>query len=514
MSDLVRPRRALLSVWDKAGIADLARALAGLGAELLSTGATAGALRAEGLAVREVAEATGAPEMLGGRVKTLHPAIHGGLLARRDDAGHMAEIAARGIGPIDLVAVDLYPFEATVAAGAPEAEAVERIDVGGPAMLRAAAKNHAAVAALSDPAHYAEVVAALRAEGGTRLALRRRLAGAAFARTAAYDAAVAAWMAREEAAPARRALPLRLAAPLRYGENPHQGAALYLGGEARPGAATAEVAGGKALSFNNLLDADAAVELVAELPRDRAASVIVKHMTPCGAALGATLAEAHGRALAADPVSAFGGIVAVNRPLDGAAAEAIVRVFTEVVAAPGADEEARAVLASRPSLRLLLLAGLPDPGAAGTVWRQVAGGMLVADRDAAPWDRGALRVATSRAPTEGEWDDLRLAWAVAKHARSNAVALAEGGATVGVGAGQTSRVGAVRQAVARLGPGARPVLASDAFFPFPDGVEAALAAGVTAILQPSGARREAEAVAAAERAGAAMVLAPRRHFRH
>jgi phosphoribosylaminoimidazolecarboxamide formyltransferase/IMP cyclohydrolase len=517
-TDLRPVRRALLSVSDKTGLAGLARALAARGVALVSTGSTAAALREAGLPVTEVAEVTGSPEMLGGRVKTLHPRIHGGLLARRDDPGHMAEMAAQGIEGIDLLAVTLYPFEATRDSGASFEDVVEQIDVGGPAMIRAAAKNHRDVAVLTDPADYALVLAEMEAHGGTTGALRRALAQKAFGRTAAYDAAISAWLAGDATDAPWRAVAGRLAQPLRYGENPHQRAALYATGERRGGVAAARLVQGKALSYNNIADADAAWEALAEL-REAPACVIVKHANPCGAAVGATIAEAHVKALACDPVSAFGGIVAVSRPLDRAAAEAVTAVFTEVVVAPDADDAARAVFARKPNLRLLLAGEPPDPAAPGLAWRAVAGGLLVQDRDSGVLGPDGLRVVTSRRPEEGEMADLLFAWKVVKHVKSNAIVLASGGATVGIGAGQMSRVDSVRIAAWKMaeragGREGRVVMASDAFFPFPDGIEAAARAGVTAVIQPGGSQRDAEVIAAAEAQGMAMVLTGLRHFRH
>jgi phosphoribosylaminoimidazolecarboxamide formyltransferase/IMP cyclohydrolase len=528
MSDALPVRRALLSVSDKAGLVDFAAGLAARGAELVSTGGTAAVLRGAGLAARDVSDLTGFPEMLDGRVKTLHPAVHGGLLARRDAPAHLAALAAHGIGPIDLLAVNLYPFEATVAAGADPATCVEEIDVGGPAMIRAAAKNHAGVAVVVDPEDYAALLAEIDAAGGVAAATRARLAAEAFARTAAYDAAVSAWMAAQAGleTPRRRAAAGTLAQALRYGENPHQRAAFYRDGAARPGVATARQVQGKELSYNNIADTDAALEAVAEFDRpefDRPACVIVKHANPCGAALGATLAEAHARALACDRVSAFGGVIAVNRPLDGPTAEAIAAVFTEVVIAPGADAAALAVFAARPNLRLLLTDAMPDPAAPGLRWTQVAGGFLVQDRDARLLEE--MRVVTKRAPTAAELADLRFAWAVAKHVKSNAIVYAKDGATVGVGAGQMSRVDSTRIAARKAQDMAtaeglsRPatvgsVVASDAFFPFPDGLEAAADAGATAVIQPGGALRDAEVMAAADARGLAMVFTGMRHFRH
>ena len=528
MTDAVTIRRALLSVSDKTGVVDLARALAGRGVEILSTGGTAALLRDAGLAVRDVADVTGFPEMMDGRVKTLHPAVHGGLLALRDDPAHRAAMEAHGIGAIDLLVVNLYPFEATVARGADYAEAVENIDIGGPAMIRAAAKNHAFVAVVTDPEDYAPLLAEMEAHaGGTSMPFRQRLALTAYGRTAAYDAAVSAWMAGAlgEATPRRRVFAGRLAQSLRYGENPHQAAAFYVDGSGRPGVATARQLQGKELSYNNINDTDAAVELVAELPRDRAACVIVKHANPCGVALGDTAMGAYARAYDCDRVSAFGGIVALNRPLDGATAQAIAGIFTEVVIAPGADDAARSVFAAKPALRLLVTDALPDPRAPGLAVRQVSGGFLVQDRDTGHVTPADLRVVTKRAPTDAELADLLFAFTVAKHVKSNAIVYAKGGATVGVGAGQMSRVDSTRIAArkaqdmaAALGLPAPPtqgsVVASDAFFPFADGLLAAAEAGATAVIQPGGSVRDAEVIAAADAAGLAMVFTGLRHFRH
>ncbi|NAZ37240.1 bifunctional phosphoribosylaminoimidazolecarboxamide formyltransferase/IMP cyclohydrolase [Rubellimicrobium sp. CFH 75288] len=515
----LRPvRRALLSVSDKTGLADLARALAEGGAEIVSTGSTAAHLRDEGLSVTEVAAVTGHPEILGGRVKTLHPRIHGGILGRPDDPGHAAEMAAQGIVPFDLVAVTLYPFEQALAAGAEPAELVEQIDVGGPAMIRAAAKNHDTVAVLTEPADYPALIGDLRTHGGTTAAFRRAMAAKAFGRTAAYDGAIAAWFAEAlQTPPVWHMAAGRLARPLRYGENPHQRAALYLSGDPG-GLAAVEPVGGKPLSFNNVLDADAAWECLAEF-RDEPACVIVKHANPCGVAVGGCLTDAHARALACDPASAFGGIVALSRPLDRAAAEAVTALFTEVMIAPDADEEARAVFARKPNLRLLLAGEPPDPTRPGLLWRQVGGGFLAGDRDGGRILPQDWRLVTRRAPTEEELRDLWLAWRVVKHVRSNAIVLAAGGATVGVGAGQMSRVDAVRMAVWKLQGRSTPpegavVMASDAFFPFPDSLEAAAAAGVTAVVQPGGSVRDEAVTEAADRLGLAMLTTGMRHFRH
>lgn len=528
MTDPVLPiRRALISVSDKTGLVDLATALAGAGVELVSTGGTGRALRQAGLAVADVADLTGFPEMMDGRVKTLHPAVHGGLLALRDDPDHVAAMSAHGIAPIDLLVVNLYPFESTVAAGADYATAIENIDIGGPAMIRAAAKNHAHVAVVTDPEDYAPLLDAVAA-GGTTLALRQRLAQIAYARTAAYDAAVSTWMAGAigEAAPRRRVFAGTLAQTLRYGENPHQSAAFYTDGSAGPGLATAQQHQGKALSYNNINDTDAAFQLISEFaPADGPACVIVKHANPSGVARGDTLAQAYMRAFHCDQTSAFGGIVALNMPLDAETAEAITAIFTEVVIAPGADDAARAVFAAKPNLRLLTTDGLADPGAAATAWRQVSGGILVQDADTRPLPPDALRVVTKRAPTEAEMADLRFAWTVAKHVKSNAIVYAKDGATVGIGAGQMSRLDSSNIAAIkarRMGdalglpetPALGSAVASDAFFPFPDGLLAAAEAGATCVIQPGGSVKDEAVIAAADEAGLAMVFTGMRHFRH
>jgi phosphoribosylaminoimidazolecarboxamide formyltransferase/IMP cyclohydrolase len=525
--DVVPVRRALLSVSDKAGLVEFGRFLAGQGAEILSTGGTARALREAGVPVREVGDHTGFPEILDGRVKTLVPRIHGGLLGRRDLDAHRAQMEEHGIAPIDLVVVNLYPFEAEVAGGAGFADCIESIDIGGPAMIRSAAKNHAHVAVLTEPAQLGEARAEIEARGGTTLALRRRLAAAAYARTAAYDAAIAGWFAAQEGQefPPRLSFAGALKQTLRYGENPHQRAAFYADGTAPPrlGIATAVQAQGKELSYNNLNDTDAAFEAVAEF--DAPAVVIVKHANPCGAAVADSLAAAWDLALRCDPVSAFGGIVAANRTLDAAAAERIAAIFTEVVVAPDADEGARAVFARKKNLRLLLTGGLPDPAAPGLAFRSVAGGFLAQSRDAGRVAEADLRVATKRAPTAAETADLLFAFRVCKHVKSNAIVYAKGGATVGIGAGQMSRVDSARIAAWKSEEAARAaglpeplarggVVASDAFFPFADGLQAAAAAGATAVIQPGGSARDAEVVAAADAAGLAMVFTGMRHFRH
>ena len=528
-TELVALRRALLSVSDKTGLVDLAQALAARGVELVSTGGTAQALRDAGLPVRDVSEVTAFPEMLDGRVKTLHPVVHGGLLARRDLPEHRAALESHGIGTIDLLVVNLYPFEATVAKGADFETCIENIDIGGPAMLRSAAKNHAFVTVLTDVADYAALLAELGAnDGATSLAFRRACALTAFSRTAAYDAAVSGWMAGAsgEATPRRRAFAGTLAQPLRYGENPHQAAAFYRDGSTRPGVATARQLQGKELSYNNINDTDAAFELVAELaPGDGPACAIIKHANPCGVARGATLADAYRAAHDCDRTSAFGGIVALNQTLDAETAAAIAEIFTEVVIAPDVTDEAAAVFAAKKNLRLLVTGGLPDPAAPGLAWRQVAGGFLVQSRDNGRLDAGALKVVTKRAPTDVELADLAFAWTVAKHVKSNAIVYARAGATVGIGAGQMSRVDSTRIAArkaedmaAALGLPTVPTIgscvASDAFFPFPDGLLAAAAAGATAVIQPGGSMRDDEVIAAADAAGLAMVLTGMRHFRH
>jgi phosphoribosylaminoimidazolecarboxamide formyltransferase / IMP cyclohydrolase len=519
-------RRALLSVWDKAGLVNFARELVGMGVELVSTGGTASALREAGLQVTDVASVTGAPGILDGRVKTLHPAVHGGILARRDVEAHMATIAALDIPPIDLVVVNLYPFEATVAEGAGYDATVEMIDVGGPAMVRAAAKNHASVTIVVDPADYDLVLDTMRThERRTTLALRQRLAAKAFGRTAAYDGAIASWFAAHsgELLPERLTVTAKREQLSRYGENPHQRAAFYVSGEAAPGVGSATQVQGKALSFNNIADADAAFELVCEFAGPAVA--IIKHANPCGVALGEELAQAYAKALACDPTSAYGGIVALNRPLDRAVAEQIAGVFTEVVIAPDADAAAREVLAAKPNLRLLLTGGLLPSRPGELRLRSVAGGLLVQERDLGVLDDDQLRVVTARSPTPTEMADLRFAFAVCKHVKSNAIVFAKEGATAGIGAGQMSRLDAVKIAVAKASEaatlageaGARlkgSVLASDAFFPFADGLQAALGAGATAAIQPGGSLRDDEVIAAADRAGAAMVFTGIRHFRH
>ena len=524
--DRVPVTRALLSVSDKTGLVEFAAALADRGVALVASGGTGRALAGAGLEVADVAALTAYPEMMDGRVKTLHPAVHGGILARRDRAAHREAMREHGIAPIDLVAVNLYPFEETVAGGADRDEAVEQIDIGGPALIRAAAKNHDFVVVATDPADYDGILGELAAnEGRTTLDFRRCLAAAAYARTAAYDAAISQWFARavDIPFPPHIAFGGARAQTLRYGENPHQEAALYRGFPERPGAASAALLQGKALSYNNLGDADAAFELAAEF--DRPAVAIVKHANPCGAALGASLAEAHAKALACDPVSAFGGVVAANRAIDEAAAAAIAAIFVEVVIAPAIDEAARAVFAEKPNIRVLATGAMPERGAPGLAIRSIAGGLLVQDRDGAATGADDLRVVTERAPSEDERRDLLFAFAVAKHVKSNAIVFARGGATAGIGAGQMSRVDSTRIAAAKAADAAREagaarpategaVAASDAFFPFADGLVAAAEAGATAVIQPGGSIRDDEVIAAADARGIAMVFTGRRHFRH
>jgi phosphoribosylaminoimidazolecarboxamide formyltransferase/IMP cyclohydrolase len=528
-SDTRRITRALLSVSDKTGLVDFARALTGLGVELVSTGGTAKALKDAGLAVRDVSELTGFPEMMDGRVKTLHPKVHGGLLAIRDNKQHTAAMKEHGIAPIDLLVVNLYPFEATVAKGGSYDDCVENIDIGGPAMIRAAAKNHADVTVVVDAADYARVLDELKTHGGaTTLDLRKKLAAKAYARTATYDAAISNWFADvlKDPAPDYRAFGGKLAEALRYGENPHQSAAFYRGGVARAGVATARQTQGKQLSYNNINDTDAAYECIAEFdPKRTAACVIVKHANPCGVAEGTSLIEAYKKALACDPVSAFGGIVALNGTLDADAAKAITEIFTEVIIAPDATEDAIKIVAAKKNLRLLLAGGLPDPRAAGLTVKSVAGGLLVQSRDNAVVDDMALKTVTKRAPTEAELRDLRFAFRVAKHVKSNTIVYAKDRATVGIGAGQMSRVDAARIAALKAKDAATEaklavpltkgsVVASDAFFPFPDGLLVTIEAGATAVIQPGGSMNDDKVIKAADDHGIAMVLTGTRHFRH
>ncbi|WP_375396707.1 bifunctional phosphoribosylaminoimidazolecarboxamide formyltransferase/IMP cyclohydrolase [uncultured Sphingomonas sp.] len=528
-TDLVPLRRALLSVSDKTGLVALATMLAARGVELVSTGGTTKALRDANLVVRDVADLTGFPEMMDGRVKTLHPMVHGGLLAVRDDPVHAAAMRDHAIGAIDLVVVNLYPFEATVAGGADRDEVIEHIDIGGPAMVRSAAKNHAFVAVVTNPADYPALIDALAAnDGATTLSLRRRLAADAFAATAVYDTAIASWFARVdqgERFPATLPLVLRRGTPLRYGENPHQAAAFYADGGTAAGIGQARQVQGKELSYNNLNDADAALQLIAEFRDADPTCVIVKHANPCGVATASSLADAYAQALAADPVSAFGGIIAVNRPLDAATARAITGIFTEVVAAPDADEGALALFAGRKNLRLLLTGALPDPMRPGIEAKAITGGWLVQDRDSRNVTAADLRQVSARAPTERELADCLFAWTVAKHVKSNAIVYVRDRITAGIGAGQMNRLESARIAAWKARDAAdragwdqpRTIgasVASDAFFPFADGLMAAVEAGATAIIQPGGSIRDDEVIAAADAAGLAMMFTGQRHFRH
>jgi phosphoribosylaminoimidazolecarboxamide formyltransferase / IMP cyclohydrolase len=526
---LRRVTRALLSVSDKTGLIEFARALALHGAELVSTGGTAKAIAEAGLRVKDVSELTGFPEMMDGRVKTLHPKVHGGLLAIRGKADHTSAMTAHGIAQIDLLIVNLYPFEATVDKGADFETCIENIDIGGPAMIRAAAKNHNDVAVVVDVRDYQDLLDELKAnQGATTLWLRRRLAATAYARTAAYDAAISNWFAREleTEAPEFRAFGGRLIQSLRYGENPHQNASFYRTPDRRPGVATARQVQGKELSYNNINDTDAAYECIAEFdPVRTAACVIVKHANPCGVAEGSDLLGAYRKALACDSTSAFGGIVALNRTLDAEAARAITEIFTEVIIAPDATDEAIAIVSAKKNLRLLLAGGLPDPRATGLTAKTVAGGLLVQSRDNAVVDDMALKVMTKRAPTEAELRDLKFAFRVAKHVKSNTIVYAKDLATVGIGAGQMSRVDSARIAARKAQDAARELklpepltkgsaVASDAFFPFADGMLACIEAGATAVIQPGGSVRDNEVIEAADAHGIAMVFTGVRHFRH
>jgi phosphoribosylaminoimidazolecarboxamide formyltransferase / IMP cyclohydrolase len=528
-TDRRRATRALLSASDKTGLVEFAAALSDYGIELVSTGGTNAALTAAGLTVREVSDLTGFPEILDGRVKTLHPKVHSGLLAKRENPEHEAAMLAHGIAPIDLLIVNLYPFEATLERQAPFEACIENIDIGGPAMIRAAAKNFADVAVVVDPADYQKILAELAAhQGHTTLALRQALAQKAFARTAVYDAAISNWLAAETGieTPSYRAFGGKLVSALRYGENPHQSAAFYADGSRRPGVAAARLVQGKELSYNNVNDTDAAFELVAEFDPARTAAVaIIKHANPCGAAQAETLAEAYELALRCDPVSAFGGIIAMNRKLDAAAAAKITKIFTEVIIAPEADAEAVEIIGAKKNLRLLLTGGLPDPRAKGLAIRSAAGGYLVQSRDNANIDDMELQVVSKRAPSEAELRDLKFAFRVAKHVKSNAIVFARGGATAGIGAGQMSRVDSARIAVMKAAEAARAAnlseslakgsaVASDAFFPFPDALLAAAEAGATAAIQPGGSLHDPEIIKVADDAGLAMVFTGVRHFRH
>jgi phosphoribosylaminoimidazolecarboxamide formyltransferase / IMP cyclohydrolase len=528
MADILPIKRALISVSDKTGLIDHAKALAGLGAALVSTGGTHKAITDAGLKVQDVSAVTGFPEMMDGRVKTLHPKVHGGLLALRDDKEHAKAMKEHGIEGFDVLYVNLYPFEATVARGADFDTCIENIDIGGPAMIRAAAKNYGWIAVATDADDMAAILDEAKAHGGTTLALRKKLAAKAFARTGAYDAAISSWYADQlgDTAPAYRALGGKLRQSLRYGENPHQSAAFYVTGEQRFGVATAKQLQGKELSYNNLNDTDAAFELVAEFdPKQTAAVAIIKHANPCGVAEGASLLEAYKRAFECDTTSAFGGIVALNRKLDKATAEAIAEIFTEVVIAPEADEDAVSVFAKKKNLRLLVTGGLPDPSTPGLYLKTVSGGFLAQNRDNGRVTAADLKIVTKKQPSEAQIRDMIFAFKVAKHVKSNAIIYARDGATVGIGAGQMSRVDSARVArlkaedVAHANGWREPktigsVCASDAFFPFPDGLLQAAQAGSTAVIQPGGSIRDEDVIKAADEAELAMVFTGMRHFRH
>ena len=519
--------RALISVSDKTGLVDFAKALAAHGVEILSTGGSAEKLRQAGVKVIEVGDYTGFPEMMDGRVKTLHPRIHGGILQRRDLKSHQDEAAAHNIPPIDLVVVNLYPFRETVAKGGDFAACVENIDIGGPAMVRSAAKNHASVAIVTDAAQYEDVVAEMKLHGGgTTLDFRKKLAAAAYSHTASYDAAISGWFAQQlgDEYPDTITFPAKKRQSLRYGENPHPSAAFYVSNENRIGICSAIQIQGKELSYNNINDTDAAFELVSEFT-DGPAVAIIKHANPCGVAMGKDLTDAYSRALSCDPVSAFGGIIALNRPLDGATAKLIAELFAEVVIAPDLDDAAKTILAAKKNLRVLLTRSMPKPDITDRIVKSVAGGFLVQSRDNIVLDRANLKVVTKRQPTEAEMRDMLFAFTVGKHVKSNTIVYAKDGMTVGIGAGQMSRVDsaviAARKAeqAAKTAGWAEPktkgsAVASDAFFPFADGLLATVEAGATAVIQPGGSIKDADVIAAADEAGLAMVFTGVRHFRH
>ncbi len=514
-------RRALISVSDKTGLGETARALHDLGVELISTGGTKTAIAAAGLPVKDVSEITGFPEMMDGRVKTLHPIVHGGLLAVRDAPEHATAMTEHGIGDIDLLYVNLYPFESTVAAGADYDTCVENIDIGGPAMIRSAAKNHAYVCVCTAPEDVAEVIAALKSEGTTPLSLRKSLAARAYARTAAYDAAIAGWFAGEldDGLAPRVTIAGERVQALRYGENPHQKAAFYRTGGARPGVSTARVVQGKELSYNNIADTDAAFELVAEFdPAAAPAVAVIKHSNPCGVATGKDMVTAYQRALECDPTSAFGGIIALNGRLDRATAAEILKIFTEVVIAPKADEDALKLFEAKKNVRLLLTGGLPDPLKAGAIFRSVSGGFLMQTRDVSRVTAEDLTTVTKRQPTDKEVADMLFAFAVGKHVKSNAIVFARDGQTLGVGAGQMNRKDSARIAALRAADfGLRlqgSACASEAFFPFADGLIQAAEAGATAVIQPGGSIRDQEVIDAADERGIAMAFTGVRVFRH
>ncbi|KRB62948.1 phosphoribosylaminoimidazolecarboxamide formyltransferase [Rhizobium sp. Root708] len=525
----VTVKTALLSVSDKTGIVELARGLVERGVRLLSTGGTHKAIAAAGLAVTDVSDVTGFPEIMDGRVKTLHPTVHGGLLAIRDDAEHQAAMQAHGIEGIDLAVINLYPFEDVRAAGGDYPTTVENIDIGGPAMIRASAKNHAYVTILTDPADYPELLAELSSDNGqTAYAFRQRMAAKAYARTAAYDAVISNWFAEalDIQTPRHRVIGGVLKEEMRYGENPHQTAAFYVTGEQRPGVATAALLQGKQLSYNNINDTDAAYELVAEfLPEKSPACAIIKHANPCGVATGSSLLEAYQRALACDSVSAFGGIIALNQTLDAQTAEEIIKLFTEVIIAPDVTEEAKAIVARKANLRLLTAGGLPDPRIGGLTAKTVSGGLLVQSRDNGMVEDLELKVVTKRAPTAQELADMKFAFKVAKHVKSNAVVYAKDGQTAGIGAGQMSRIDSARIAGLKAEEAARTLglstplthgsaVASEAFLPFADGLLSMISAGATAVIQPGGSMRDQEVIDAANEHNVAMVFTGMRHFRH
>jgi phosphoribosylaminoimidazolecarboxamide formyltransferase/IMP cyclohydrolase len=519
---LVKIKRALLSVSDKTGLVEFAKTLSDHGVELLSTGGTYKAIKDAGIAVKEVSEHTGFPEMMDGRVKTLHPKVHGGILSVRDNAEHKAAQTEHDIGDIDLVVVNLYPFVKTVASGADYDTCIENIDIGGPAMVRSAAKNHAFVAIVTDAADYTVVTEELNANAGaTSFTLRKKLAARAYAHTAAYDAAISTWFAAQDTSEFPRQISFAgtVKQSLRYGENPHQGAALYATNEIRPGAASAEVLQGKELSYNNLNDTDAAYELVAEF--DQPAVAIIKHANPCGVSTGTDMFEAYEKALACDPVSAFGGIIALNRTLDAKTAAKIIEIFSEVIIAPDIAADALPILATKKNLRVLKTGGMPDPATPRLMVKPIAGGLLVQNGDNGIVTREMLKVVTKRQPTEAELNDMLFAFKVCKHVKSNAIVYAEAGRTVGIGAGQmnrrdSSRIAALRMEEFGLTPaaGSSMVVASDAFFPFADGLLAAADAGATAIIQPGGSIKDEDVIAAADERGLAMVFTGMRHFRH
>lgn len=529
-SNLQSVNRALISVSDKAGLVDLGKALAEQNIEILSTGGSAKMLQDAGISVTEVADHTHFPEMMGGRVKTLHPKIHGGILGLRDNDDHMAAMSQHDIGPIDLVIVNLYPFEETVAKGADFHTCIENIDIGGPAMIRSAAKNYGFVNVVVDSEDYAAIIDELNAHNGkTSIDLRKRLAAKAYARTGAYDAAISSWYAEQlgEKFPDRMVFGGTRQQIMRYGENPHQSAAFYSNDENRTGVASASQLQGKELSYNNFNDTDAAFELVAEFDPKvfGPACAIIKHANPCGVALGSSLADAYKSAFACDTTSAFGGIIALNQTLDLATAEEIVKIFTEVIIAPDADEDAKAVIASKKNLRLLVTGGLPAPATGGQLIKTLAGGYLVQDRDTQLTAQPDLQIVTQKVPTEQELSDMKFAFTVAKHVKSNAIVYVRNGVTVGIGAGQMSRVDSSKIAASKALEAAQnagdnaswakgSVVASDAFFPFADGLLAAAEAGATAVIQPGGSMRDDDVIKAADEAGLAMVLTGMRHFRH